>query len=53
MLEKLQLYEEGHEVKNNKLLTEIGRYERQIRGRMASNKPIQQTIDQLWGRKRT
>jgi hypothetical protein len=53
MLEKLQLYEEGQEVKNNKLLTEICRYERQVRGRMASNKPIQQTIDQLWGRKRT
>jgi DDE superfamily endonuclease/Fission yeast centromere protein N-terminal domain/Tc5 transposase DNA-binding domain len=51
MLEKLQLYEEGQEVKNNKLLTEICRYERQVRGRIAEKRPIQQTIDHFWARR--
>jgi hypothetical protein len=48
MLKKLQLYEEGQETKNNKLLIEICRYKRQVRGRMNANRPIQQTIDQLF-----
>lgn len=51
MLRKLQQYEERQEESNNKILTEFGRYERQIRLRIASNKPVQTTIEQLWAKK--
>jgi len=51
MLQRLQLYEESQEEKNNKLLFDLSRYERDVRGRMARNRPIQAKIDEMFTKK--
>ena len=49
MLGKLKSYEEMREDSNNRLLTELSRYERAVRLRIAVNRPKQLTLHSYFG----
>jgi hypothetical protein len=49
MLDKLKLYEETREDSNNRLLTELSRYERAVRLRIATNRPKQDNLYSYFG----